>query len=39
MGNEKDFYERLEDKGVSRREFMKFCTYLTATMGLSSDNL
>jgi len=35
--NEKAFYERLESKGVSRREFMKFCTYLTATLGLSSS--
>ncbi len=37
MENEMAFYERLESKGVSRREFMKFCTYLTATMGLSSS--
>ena len=37
MENEKAFYERLESKGVSRREFMKFCTYLTATMGLSTS--
>ncbi len=34
---EKDFYKRLEQKGVSRRDFMKFCTLLTATMGLSSS--
>lgn len=34
---EKEFYERLEQKGVSRRDFMKFCTALTATMGLSSS--
>ena len=37
METEKAFYERLEGKGVSRREFMKFCTFLTATMGLSSS--
>ena len=34
---EKEFYERLEKKGVSRRDFMKYCTFLTATMGLSSS--
>lgn len=34
---ERAFYERLESKGVSRRDFMKFCTFLTATMGLSSS--
>ena len=27
----------MESKGVSRRDFMKFCTFLTATMGLSSS--
>ena len=37
MDKEKAFYERLESKGVSRRDFMKFCTYLTATIGLSSS--
>ena len=37
MENRKTFYNRISDKGVSRREFMKFCTYLTATMGLSSS--
>lgn len=37
LEKEKAFYERLESKGVSRRDFMKFCTYLTATMGLSSS--
>jgi [NiFe] hydrogenase small subunit len=30
-----DFYERLEAKGVSRRDFLKYCTALTAAMGLS----
>jgi len=33
----KEFYERLEKKGVSRRDFMRYCTFLTATMGLSSS--
>jgi [NiFe] hydrogenase small subunit len=37
MDKEKAFYERMERKGVSRRDFMKFCTFLTATMGLSSS--
>jgi [NiFe] hydrogenase small subunit len=37
MDQEKDFFERLKAKGTSRRDFMKFCTYLTATMGLSSS--
>jgi [NiFe] hydrogenase small subunit len=37
METEKAFYERLKGKGVSRRDFMKFCTFLTATMGLSSS--
>lgn len=37
MKNEKDFYQRLEGKGISRRDFMKFCTFLTATMGLSAS--
>ena len=37
MNQEEAFYERIESKGVSRRAFMKFCTALTATMGLSSS--
>ena len=37
MEREKEFYERLESKGVSRRDFMKYCTFLTAAMGLSSS--
>lgn len=37
MSNEKAFDDRLEQRGVSRRDFMKFCTFLTATMGLSSS--
>lgn len=36
MEKEKEFYARIERKGVSRRDFMKFCTFLTATMGLSA---
>ncbi len=37
MEKEKQFMDRLEEKGVSRRGFMKYCTALTATMGLSSS--
>ena len=37
MEKERTFYERLKEKGVSRRDFMKYCTALTATMGLSSS--
>ncbi len=37
MNSEKQFYERLEKKGVSRRDFMKYCTFLTAAMGLSAS--
>jgi len=37
MEQEKAFYQRLAQKGVSRRDFMKYCTFLTATMGLSSS--
>jgi [NiFe] hydrogenase small subunit len=37
MTKENEFYERLKKKGVSRRDFMKYCTFLTATMGLSSS--
>jgi [NiFe] hydrogenase small subunit len=37
MKEEKGFYERLAEKGVSRRDFMKYCGFLTATMGLSSS--
>jgi [NiFe] hydrogenase small subunit len=37
MESERQFYERLESKGVSRRDFMKYCTLLTATMGLSAS--
>ena len=37
MKEEKDFYERLSEKGISRRDFMKYCGMLTATMGLSAS--
>ena len=37
MEKEREFYQKLEKKGVSRRDFMKYCTFLTATMGLSSS--
>ncbi len=33
----KEFYEKLKLHGISRRDFMKYCTFLTATMGLSSS--
>ena len=35
MNIEKQFMEKLTQLGVSRRDFMKYCTALTATMGLS----
>ncbi|OGP58934.1 MAG: oxidoreductase, partial [Deltaproteobacteria bacterium RBG_13_49_15] len=35
--DEKTLFKRLEQKGVSRRDFMRYCTYLTAAMGLSSS--
>ncbi|MEE4356468.1 MAG: hydrogenase small subunit [Desulfococcaceae bacterium] len=37
MEKNRDFYEKLEKKGVSRRDFMKYCSFLTATMGLSAS--
>lgn len=37
MGEERNFYTRLEAKGVTRRDFMKYCGFLTAVMGLSSS--
>lgn len=37
MEREKAFFEKLAQRGVSRRSFMKYCTALTATMGLSSS--
>ena len=36
MSQGKDLLERLERKGLSRRDFMKYCSTLTATMGLTS---
>ncbi len=36
METEKTFSAKLFRKGVSRRDFMKYCTALTATMGLSA---
>jgi len=35
MKENKDFYVRLSAKGVSRRDFMKFCGIVTAAIGLS----
>jgi [NiFe] hydrogenase small subunit len=37
MKKERTFDEKLKLKGISRRDFMKYCTALTATMGLSSS--
>lgn len=37
MEQETAFFEKLKMKGVSRRDFMKYCTALTATMGLSAS--
>ena len=36
---EAEFYERISEKGVSRRDFIKFCTLLTASMGLPATFL
>ena len=36
MSEGKGLAERLQRKGVSRRDFLKYCTTLTATMGLST---
>ncbi len=36
MNQEQSFEERLAQRGVNRRDFMKYCTTLTATMGLSA---
>lgn len=35
VAGEVAIYEKLSEKGVSRREFLRYCTFLTATMGLS----
>jgi len=37
MDKKEQFYQRLEQRGVSRRDFMRYCTFLTATMGLSAS--
>lgn len=37
--DEKGFYDRLEKKGVNRREFLKYCTGLAASMGLSATGV
>ncbi len=37
MEKEKEFYEKLEARGFSRRSFMRYCTFLSAAMGLSSS--
>lgn len=37
MEKENEVYEKLESKGVSRRDFMKYCSFITATLGLSSS--
>ena len=34
--NRQEFFETLEQKGITRRDFVKFCTFLTATMGFSA---
>ena len=39
MNIEKRFMEKLTQSGVSRRDFMKYCTALTATMGLSCSQV
>ena len=36
MGSEMTFYERLSTRGVSRRDFLKFCGSTAAVLGLSS---
>jgi [NiFe] hydrogenase small subunit len=36
MRNSRALDEKLKGKGISRRDFMKYCTALTATIGLSS---
>ncbi len=34
MGQENELEKRLESKGLTRRDFVKFCTVVSATMGL-----
>ena len=35
----KTYFEELQDKGYSRRDFMKFCTMIAAYMGLQSSGV
>ena len=35
MGKEEEVFNRLANKGVSRREFAKFCTLMATTLGLA----
>lgn len=35
----KTYYEELQDKGYSRRDFMKFCTMMAAYMGLQTSGV
>ncbi len=35
MKKDDEFYDRLSAKGISRRDFMKFCGVVTATIGLA----
>ncbi len=35
MGKERTYDDRLDQSGVSRRDFLKLCTLVTATMGLA----
>jgi len=37
MEHEKNLNKRLEQRGVSRRDFLKYCTLVSATMGLGSS--
>jgi [NiFe] hydrogenase small subunit len=37
MEKVKEVYKMLEDKGVSRRDFMKYCSLITTTLGLSAS--
>ena len=37
MEIKKQYLQAMERRGISRREFIRYCTFLTATMGLSSS--
>jgi [NiFe] hydrogenase small subunit len=37
MDQENRFYRKMEKRGVTRRDFMRYCTFLTATMGLPAS--